>query len=148
MSSRIDPYEASKDAQTAMLQFQSRVNQTALEPRLIELVKIRASQINRCAFCLEMHTRETRAKGETEARIYLLSAWRESSLYTERERAALAWTESLTNLAQTGVPDADYDLAHGVFSDRELADLTMAIVAINAWNRLGVAFRRQHADDR
>ena len=145
MPARIDPYEASKDALTAMLQLQTRVNKTELEPLLIELVKIRASQINRCAYCLEMHTRETRAQGETEARIYLLHAWRESSLYSERERAALAWTESLTNLAQTGVPDADYDIAHGVFSDQELVELTMAIVAINAWNRLGVAFRRDHA---
>ena len=103
MPARIDPYAASKDALTAMLQLQTRVNKTELEPLLIELVKIRASQINRCAYCLEMHTRATRAQGETEARIYLLNAWRESSLYSERERAALAWTESLTNLAQTGV---------------------------------------------
>ena len=129
----------------AMLEFQKRVNKTSLEPLLIELVKTRASQINACAFCLEMHTREARAKGETEARLYLLNAWRESTLYSPRERAALAWTEALTDLPRTGAPDADYDLAHSVFSDQELVELTMAIVAINSWNRISVGFRRPHA---
>ncbi len=145
MSSRIDPNVAATSSMAALREFQKRANQTAIEPLLLELVKTRASQINACAFCLEMHTREARARGETEARLYLLSAWRESPLYSPRERAALAWTESLTNLAQTGAPDEDYDLAHGVFSDQELVELTLAIAAINVWNRMCVGFRRPHA---
>jgi AhpD family alkylhydroperoxidase len=145
MSARINPYDAATQTIAAMGEFQKRVSKTNLEPLLIELVKTRASQINHCAFCLEMHTREARALGETEARLYLLNAWRESSFYTPRERAALAWTEALTNLAESGAPDEDYELAHSVFSDQELVDLTMAIVAINSWNRISVGFRRPHA---
>jgi AhpD family alkylhydroperoxidase len=144
-SSRINPYDVGTQTIAAMGEFQKRVSKTSLEPLMIELVKTRASQINHCAFCLEMHTREARAQGETEARLYLLSAWRESSLYSPRERAALAWTEALTNIAETNAPDEDYELAHSVFSDQELVDLTMAIVAINSWNRISVGFRRPHA---
>jgi AhpD family alkylhydroperoxidase len=144
-SARINPYAVQTPTIAAMGEFQQRVSQTTLEPLLIELVKTRASQINHCAFCLDMHTRDARAQGETEARLYLLDAWRESSLYSPRERAALAWTEALTNLAETNAPDEDYELAHGVFSDQELVDLTMAIVAINSWNRINVGFRRPHA---
>jgi AhpD family alkylhydroperoxidase len=111
-----------------------------LEHPLLELVKIRASQINGCAYCLDMHTQDARAAGETEQRIYALSAWRETPFFTDRERAALAWTEAVT-LVGGGVPDAVYEEARRHFSEKELADLTWAAVAINAWNRLAISFR-------
>jgi AhpD family alkylhydroperoxidase len=111
---------------------------------LLELVKIRASQINKCAFCLHMHTRDARKGGESEERIYLLEAWRESPLYTERERAALAWTEALTLLPQTGAPDDVYAALTAQFSEPEIAKLTLAIGAINMWNRFGVGFHLVH----
>ena len=139
---RISYVQAAPWAREAMLGLQTAVNQqSGLEPGLLQLIEMRASQINGCAFCLSMHSREARAKGETEERLYLLSAWREASLYTERERAALAWTESVTLLASTGVPDAEYEAARSVFSESELIGLTLAIVAINGWNRINVAFR-------
>jgi AhpD family alkylhydroperoxidase len=109
------------------------------------LVKTRASQINGCAFCLDMHTREARADGETEQRLYVLPAWRESPLYTERERAALAWTEALTLISKTHAPDDVYEAARAQFSETELVNLTMVIVAINGWNRLAIGFRRVHS---
>ena len=114
---------------------------TGLEPALLELVKMRASQINGCAYCLHMHSRDARALGESEERLYLLDAWRESPLYSDRERAALAWTEALTRIADTHAPDADYEAARAQFSEKELIDLSMAIVAINGWNRFAIAFR-------
>ena len=113
----------------------------SLDPGLVALVEIRASQINGCANCINMHTVDARAKGETEQRIYLLSAWREAPVYSERERAALAWTEALTLVADTHVPDDVYELVRTQFSESELANLTLAIVAINGANRLNVAFR-------
>jgi AhpD family alkylhydroperoxidase len=117
---------------------------SGLDTGIKELVKIRASQINGCAFCIEMHTREARALGETEERIYLLSGWRESPLFNARERAALAWTESLTLVADTHAPDAVYDEARQQFNDRELTELTVAIGLINLWNRVQVGFRAIH----
>lgn len=111
---------------------------------LAELVKIRASQLNGCAYCLEMHTREARALGETEPRLHLLAAWRESPLYTERERAALAWTEAITLIAEAGAPDDVYAAARAHFSEEELVQLTLAIGVINTWNRLAIAFRAVH----
>ena len=145
MSHRINPYIVAKQQMEAVYAFNAATKQTAIEPLLLELVKTRASQINGCAFCLEMHTREAREMGETEARLHLLTAWRESSLYAPRERAALAWTEALTNLSQTGAPDADYELALAQFNDAELVELTLAIAMINVWNIFGVGFRRPHA---
>lgn len=115
-----------------------------LDPALAELVKIRASQLNGCAYCLEMHTREARAMGETEPRLHLLAAWRESPLYTERERAALAWTEAVTLVAESRVPDDVYEAARASFSAEELVKLTLAIGVINTWNRLAIAFRAVH----
>lgn len=115
-----------------------------LDPALAELVKIRASQLNGCAYCLEMHTREARAMGETEPRLHLLAAWRESPLYTGRERAALAWTESVTLVAESCVPDDVYEAARACFSAEELVKLTLAIGVINTWNRLAIAFRAVH----
>lgn len=112
-----------------------------LEHSLVELVKMRASQINGCAYCIDMHSKDARADGETEQRLYALSAWRETPFFTDRERAALAWTEAVTLLAQTHVPDSAYEEARQQFSEEELVNLTMAVVAINGWNRLAVAFR-------
>jgi AhpD family alkylhydroperoxidase len=117
------------------------VRASGLERSLIELVKIRASQLNGCAFCLDMHTKDARAAGESEQRIYVLSAWRDAPFYSERERTALDWTEALTRLTPDGVPDELYERARKVFNEVELVNLTMAVVAINGWNRLSVAFR-------
>ena len=112
-----------------------------LEPTLFELVKIRASQINGCAYCLDMHTKDARAHGETEQRIYGLSAWRETPFYSERERAALEWTEAVTRIADTNVPDELYQRVSAEFNDDELVALTFGVVVINSWNRLAVSFR-------
>jgi len=142
MKSRIEFHKVSPAAVNAMLALQSYVNGCGLEHSLLELVKLRASQINDCAYCIDMHTKDARAAGETEQRLYLLSAWRESPLYSDRERAALQWTESLTLLSETNVPDEDYAAARAHFSEEELVNLSMAIVAINGWNRLCVGFRR------
>jgi AhpD family alkylhydroperoxidase len=113
---------------------------SGLEAGLLELVKIRASQINGCAFCIDMHTKDARAGGETEQRIYALNAWRETPFFSERERAALAWTETVTRIGE-GVTDAGYDAARGQFAEKQLVDLTWAIAAINAWNRIAISFR-------
>jgi len=147
MTPRIDAHAAAPKAIQALYGLQKYVNGCGLEPSLMELVKIRASQVNGCAFCLHMHTADARKQGESEARLYLLDAWRESPLYSPRERAALAWTEALTRLADTHAPDEDYAELARHFSPAEQVDLTMAINAINAWNRLGVAFRRIHPAD-
>jgi AhpD family alkylhydroperoxidase len=128
----------------AVLALSEAVKATSIETGIKELVKIRASQINGCAFCLEMHTREARALGETEQRIYLVNGWRESPLYTERERAALAWTEALTLLADTRAPDDVYAEVRKNFSDQELTELTVGIGLINLWNRIQVSFRAIH----
>jgi AhpD family alkylhydroperoxidase len=139
---RIDPtaYLAS-GAGRAMLALQHQVETSGLDHTLLELVKIRASQINGCAYCIDMHTKDARAAGETEQRIYALSAWHETPFFSERERAALAWTESVTNVSTTHVPDDVHDHARKVLGEADLVALTWAVVAINAWNRLAVAFR-------
>jgi AhpD family alkylhydroperoxidase len=128
----------------AMMALEAAITGSGLDKSLIELVKIRVSQINGCAFCLHMHTRDARAQGETEARIYLLDAWRESPLYTDRERAALDWAEAVTLVSQTHVPDAVYDHARQHFDEAELVKLTMLLVAINGWNRIAISFRSLH----
>jgi AhpD family alkylhydroperoxidase len=114
-----------------------------LEASLLELIKMRASQINGCAFCLDMHSKDARAAGETEQRLYLLNAWPEAPCYTERERAALAWTEALTLVADDQVPDEVYEEVSQHFSEKELVDLSLAVVAINGWNRLAIGFRSE-----
>jgi AhpD family alkylhydroperoxidase len=119
-----------------------------LEHSLTELVKIRASQINGCANCLHMHTTDALKAGETAERIFLLNAWRESAMYTERERAALAWTEALTHVSETGAPDEDYDALKPHFTDEQIVHLTMLIGVINAWNRIAIGFRAQHPNDK
>lgn len=144
MQARLDYFKASPRVMKAMLALEQAVRDSGLEFSLIELVKTRASQINGCAYCIYMHTKDARAAGETEERLYLLSAWRESSLYTPREQAALAWTESLTLVAETGAPDDVYDALDPHFTDEEKVNLTMLIGAINVWNRISVGFRGQH----
>jgi AhpD family alkylhydroperoxidase len=123
------------------LALESYVHETGLESSLLELVKMRASQINGCAYCLDMHSKDARAAGETEQRLYVLNAWREAAFYTDRERAALAWTESVTLVNQSHVPEDIYQQATAHFSEEEVVNLTIAIVAINGWNRLEVSFR-------
>ncbi|MFP5345957.1 MAG: carboxymuconolactone decarboxylase family protein [Actinomycetes bacterium] len=125
----------------AYLHLENSVRRSGIDPALYELVKTRASQINGCAFCIDMHTKDARAGGETEQRLYLLSAWREAPVYTERERAALALTEAVTLVADTHVPDDVWREAAKVFSDEELAALLMAIVTINGWNRIAISSR-------
>ena len=142
MKQRIDFPKASPAGFKVMLDFQAQVNASGLEYSLIELVKLRASQINGCAHCIDMHFKDARAAGETEQRLYLLNAWRESPFYSDRERAALEWTEALTLLTEGHVPDAVYDTVRPHFSEEELVRLSLAIVAINGWNRLMVAFRK------
>jgi AhpD family alkylhydroperoxidase len=144
MERRLNYVKASPATYQALLALQAVVDESGLEKPLLELIKIRASQINKCAFCLHMHTRDGRKAGETEERIYLIDAWRESPLYTDRERAALAWTEALTLLPQTGAPDDVYAQVTAQFSEPEIVNLTLAISAINAWNRFGVGFRLVH----
>ncbi len=147
MKARLDYFKASPTVMKAMLGLEQAVRDCGLEYSLIELVKTRASQINGCAYCIYMHTKDARAAGETEERLYLLSAWRESSLYTDRERAALDWTESLTLVAETGAPDDVYEALEPHFTDAEKVNLTLLIGAINVWNRISVGFRGQHPTD-
>jgi AhpD family alkylhydroperoxidase len=138
---RLNAYEAAPDAMRAAQRVEAYIQQCGLEKRLIELVKMRASQINGCAHCLHVHSADARRAGETEQRLYLLNAWHEASLYTERERAALAWTEALTRVEETHAPDSIYDEVRQHFKDKELADLTTLIGLINLWNRLAIGFR-------
>jgi AhpD family alkylhydroperoxidase len=144
MKPRLDPYKAAPAAIEAMRALEAYVQSSGLEKSLIQLVKTRASQINGCAYCVHMHTKDARALGETEERLYLLGTWQESPLYTERERAALAWTEAVTLLSETHVPDDVYETARKSFSEEELVKLTLLVATINAWNRFGVSFRLVH----
>lgn len=147
MEPRLDAFSVAPALMQAMLDMEKAVANSGLEHSLYALVKTRASQINGCAYCLHMHTRDARAAGESEVRLYLLDAWRESSLYTERERAALAWTEALTLISQTHAPDADYELLKSQFTDAEQVKLTLLITTINAWNRIAMGFRFMHPVD-
>jgi AhpD family alkylhydroperoxidase len=141
VQSRIDITRVKPDAHQAMATLQAYVDATGLEQSLRELVNIRASQINGCAFCLHLHLRDARRAGESQERLDLLAIWREAPLFTPRERAALAWVEALTLVADSHVSDDIYEAARAEFSEQELVELTMAVVAINAWNRLMVSFR-------
>src|SRR3954447_23848266 len=140
MEQRLDYPKLAPDAARALYGLGSYLAGCGLEHDLLELVKIRASQINGCAFCIDMHTKHARAAGETEQRIYALNAWRETPFFSDRERAALAWTEAATRIGE-GVGDALFAEASGQFSEKELADLTWAVAAINAWNRVAISFR-------
>ncbi len=144
MTPRLNPFAAAPVPMQAWLAFGKGILESGLEKSLMELVKIRASQINGCAFCLHMHTADARKHGETEERLYLLDAWRESPLYSERERAALAWTEALTLVSQTQAPDDVYRALQAQFTEEEQVRLTLLIVAINGWNRIQVGFRAVH----
>ena len=141
MTPRLNPYQAAPDTLKALMALETEVQGSGLEQSLIELVKTRASQINGCAFCINMHTQDARKHGETEQRLYLLDAWRESPVYTDRERAALAWTEAVTLIAKTHAPDDVYAEVRGHFSEAETVNLTMLIATINAWNRIAISFR-------
>jgi AhpD family alkylhydroperoxidase len=141
---RLNPYRVAPEMMKAVAALDAVVQSAGLEQSLVELVKTRASQINGCAYCLHMHTRDARAGGESEARLYLLDAWRESSLYTDRERAALAWTEAVTMVAQTHVPDSAYENICEHFGDEELVNLTLLVTMINVWNRIAISFRSVH----
>lgn len=143
MSTRIDYTKIAPEAFRAMFGLERYVRDSGLEPALLQLIKMRASQINGCAYCLDMHSKDARAAGETEQRLYLLNAWREAPFYTERERAALAWTEALTLIAENHVPDEIYNEVRQHFSEKELADLSLAVVAINGWNRLSISLRAE-----
>jgi AhpD family alkylhydroperoxidase len=142
MQPRFDAQKASPAAAHAMFALEMFVRKSSkLEPSLLELVKMRASQINGCAYCIDMHSKDARAAGESEQRLYALNAWRETPFFTDRERAALAWTEAVTLVAQDHVPDTVFEEARQQFSEEELVNLTMAVITINGWNRLSIAFR-------
>ena len=141
MQPRLNFSKASPPVARAMLGLEACIAGGSIERPLIELVEMRASQINGCAYCLDMHSEDARAAGESEQRLYTLDAWRETPFFSPRERAALAWTETLTRVAETHVPDAEYEAVRTEFSEQELVDLTLVIVTINAWNRIAVGFR-------
>lgn len=141
MKARMIPRKVAPGAYKALSELQDYVNHCGLEPSLVELVKLRASQVNNCAWCIDMHTKDALAAGETEQRLFLLGAWRECPFYTPRERAALAWTEAVTLIAGAAVPDVVFAAAQAEFSELELVNLNMAVIAINCWNRMNVAFR-------
>ncbi len=148
MTQRLNPYTAAPDGVAALVGVENYLQACGLDHKLIALVRTRVSQINGCAYCLHMHTEEARKLGESEARLYLLDAWSESKLYSERERAALAWAESLTNIATSHAPDAVYDETRRQFSEKELVDLSIVVAMINAWNRLAIGSRSAHPADR
>ena len=141
MKPRIEYAKEAPAAVEAMSTLEKYVHHSALEPSLLELIKLRASQINGCAYCIDMHTKDARAEGETEQRLYVVSVWRETPFFTDRERAALEWTEAVTLVSQDHVPDSVFQIARQHFTEKELVELTMAIIAINGWNRLAISFR-------
>jgi AhpD family alkylhydroperoxidase len=147
MHQRIDMFKSAPDAYKAVLALENYIQGSGLDRRLVHLIKLRASQINGCAFCVDMHVKEARRDGLSEQWLNLLCVWQESPIYDARERALLAWTEAVTRLAQTGAPDADFAPLREHFSDDEIAKLTLAIGTINLWNRLAVGFRFQHPVD-
>jgi len=147
MKPRLNAQTAAPDAVNAVLGMERYVRGCDLEHALIELVKIRISQINGCAYCLDMHVREARASGESDQRLAVLAAWRESPAFTERERAALAWAETLTRIADRGAPDSVYQPLAALFSEAEIVDLTVAIATINTWNRMAIGFHNVHPVD-
>lgn len=141
MEPRIHYTKFAQPAMKAMLDLEKYLAGSSIEHSLLHLIKMRASQINGCAYCLDMHSKDLRAQGETEQRIYALNAWEETPFFTPRERAALAWTEAVTNVSQTHAPDALYEETRKHFTEKEFVDLTYAIAAINSWNRLAISMR-------
>ena len=144
---RLNPFTASPEGFATLTKVEDYIKKSGLEPRLLALVRVRVSQMNGCAYCLHMHSEEALAAGEKEVRLHVLNAWHESAMYSDRERAALAWAEALTKIAQTHAPDDVYEQAKRQFSDKELADLSIAIAMINAWNRLAIGARAHHPAD-
>ena len=140
---RVRSPRVAPDAYRAMRALEDYVHTTGLEPALLELVRLRASYLNGCAYCVDMHTKDARAAGESEQRLYAVPVWREAPFFTPRERAALAWAESVTEIGRAGVPDDVYDAARAHFDEAELVRLTMAVIAINGWNRLSISFRTE-----
>ena len=148
MQARLDATKVAPDAYRAILALEQYVQKSGLPHRLIHLLKLRASQINGCAYCVDMHTKEARKDGLSEQWIALVSAWHESPVYTPEERAVLAWTEAVTNIAQTRAPDAEFNALREFFTEEQIAKLTVAISTINVWNRIAVSFRSQHPIDK
>jgi AhpD family alkylhydroperoxidase len=145
MTERLNANAIAPEGRKILQSLQAYVEGSGLEKRLLEIVKVRASQINGCAFCLALHMRDAVAAGETHERLQLLHAWRETDIYSPRERAALAWTDAVTEVSHGRVPDSVFAEASQQFTERELVDLTYAVIAINAWNRLAIAFRKKPA---
>jgi AhpD family alkylhydroperoxidase len=147
MTPRLNAYKVAPDGVSALVAVENYLKNSGLDHKLLTLIKVRVSQINGCAYCLHMHTEEARKLGESPTRLYLLDAWHESNLYSDRERAALAWAESLTNISTTHAPDEVYEETRRQFSEKALADLSIAIAMINAWNRLSIGMRAAHPAD-
>ncbi len=143
MKPRMEFWKVAPGGYKAMSSLDAYLRDSGLDKPLLHMVKLRASQVNGCAYCIDMHWKDARAHGESEQRLYGLDAWEESPYYTDRERAALEWTEALTNITDGHVPSALYDAVRGHFSEKELADLTWAVAGINAWNRVAIAFRSE-----
>jgi AhpD family alkylhydroperoxidase len=141
MEQRLSYSEVAPEGNEILRKLESYIRKAGLEPDLLELVRLRASQINGCAYCIDMHTKDARSQGENEQRLYGVGTWREAPFYSERERAALAWAESVTLVSEDQVPDEIYDLVKKHFTERELVDLTLVVIAINSWNRLAISFR-------
>lgn len=142
MESRLNNYETASDAIQALSTLEATVRTLGIDPRLLDLIKLRASQINGCAYCVDMHAAELRKAGETERRMDALCVWRDTPFFTARERAVLAWTEAVTRISETHAPDEDYEALKSEFSERERANITLAIATINCWNRVSIAFRK------
>ena len=145
MEQRVDFYRVAPEGVKALAGLDAKVSALGLEPRLLELVRLRASQINGCAYCVDLHTRDAGRHGETDRRLHAVAVWREAPFFTPRERAALGWTESLTRIADTRAPDVDFAALQAQFSEAEMVNLTLAIGLINTWNRIAVGFRKQPA---
>lgn len=141
MTQRVNYMKQSPDFFKKLMDFSNAEKESTIEEKILDLVHIRASQMNGCGFCLDMHVKQAKIHGESELRLYHISIWRESTLFAPRERAALAWTEILTKLPEHGVPDELYDRVRGQLSEKEISDLTFSVMAINAWNRINVAFK-------
>lgn len=143
---RINGYKTLPDGYSAMRQLQNAVDKSSLDPKLQELIKLRSSQINGCAYCLDMHSKDAVAIGENPQRIYVLDAWREAPFYSDKEKAALAWCEALTLISETRAPDNVYEELHKYFNEKEIMELTFAIITINSWNRLAIGLRQDVGD--
>lgn len=142
MEPRLNYYKAAPDAMRALGALDAAVSKLGIDTRLLDLIKLRASQINGCAYCVDIHANDLRKAGETVRRLDALPVWRDTPFFTGRERAALAWTEAITRVSETHAPDGDYEMLKSQFSEREMVDLTVAIAAINCWNRISVGFRK------